>query len=283
MTSAAVDVRTPRMRSLAGVVEGFAPIYTRRLRVAIKTVPGLIGQLITPVLWVLIVAPALADALGDFSPGVDYYTYAAVAQIVLLVPFTSMFAGINVIVDKDFGILRDFLVAPVRRTTIPIANALGVLTISWVQVAIIIALAAAAGGELDTTPTRSVWLVAGVTLLGLGTYGLAEALAYRVGRQEAYGPLIPAIGVTPFMLCGGIYPLAVLPIGIRWFAYFLPWTHAVALVRYALIGATESGLQHIWGFGSAPAQAGLSLLCLAAFAAVAWALALRAFRRATTA
>jgi hypothetical protein len=73
-----------------------------------------------------VVAPALAHALGDFAPGVDDYTFAAFGQIVLLVPFTSMFAGINVIVDKDFGILRDFLVAPIRRPTIPLANALGV-------------------------------------------------------------------------------------------------------------------------------------------------------------
>jgi ABC-2 type transport system permease protein len=281
MTAATLQGEAP-VRRIAQVATGFAPIYSRRLRVATKTMPGLVGQLITPVLWVLVVAPALADALGDFSPGVDYYTYAAVAQIVLLVPFTSMFAGINVIVDKDFGILRDFLVAPIRRPTIPLANALGVLTVSWVQVAIIITLAAATGAELEIAPTRSVWLVGAVTLLGLGTYGLAETLAYRVGRQEAYGPLIPAIGVTPFMLCGGIYPLAVLPLGIRWFAYFLPWTHAVALVRYALMGTTESGLDHIWGFGSAPVMALLSLLCLVAFAALAWRFALAAFRHATS-
>jgi ABC-2 type transport system permease protein len=262
--------------------DGVAPIYLRRLRVATKTVPGLIGQLITPVLWVLVVAPALADALGNFNPGTDYYTYAAVSQIVLLVPFIAMFAGINVIVDKDFGILRDFLVAPIPRRTIPLANALGVLTISWVEVGIIIGLAAAYGAQLDTSPTRFGWLLGGVTLLSLGTYGLAEMLAYRVGRQEAYGPLIPAIGVTPFMLCGGIYPLAVLPTAIRWFAYLLPWTHAVALVRYALMGAADSGLDQIWGFGSAPVKAMLSLAVLAGFTMLAWFLALRAFRHATT-
>jgi len=263
-------------------VAGLAPIYVRRLRVAVKTVPGLVGQLITPVLWVLVVAPALADALGNFDPGTDYYTYAAVSQIVLLVPFVAMFAGINVIVDKDFGILREFLVAPIRRRTIPFANALGVLTISWVQVGIILALAAAYGADLHTSLTRIGWLLVAVTFLSLGTYGLAELLAYRVARQEAYGPLIPAIGVTPFMLCGGIYPLAVLPAAIRWFAYLLPWTHAVALVRYALMGAADSGLDQIWGFGSTPLMAALSAACLAAFAIAAWVVAGRAFRHAIT-
>jgi ABC-2 type transport system permease protein len=262
--------------------DGLTPLVLRRLRVAVKTVPGLVGQLITPVLWVLVVAPALASSLGTFNPNTDYYTYVAISQIVLLVPFVSMFAGINVIVDKDFGVLRDFLVAPIQRRTIQFANALGVLTIAWVQVGIIIGLAAAHGAELDTSLSRFAWLFFGVTLLSLGTYGLAELLAYRVGRQEAYGPLIPAVGVTPFMLCGGIYPLAVLPTAIRWFAYFLPWTHAVALVRFALMGGADSGLAQIWGFGSTQLMAALSTLFLAAFTAVTWLVAMRAFRRATT-
>ena len=119
-------------------------------------------------------------------------------------------------------------------------------------------------------------------MLSAGTYGLAELLVYRVGRQEAYGPLIPAIGVTPFMLCGGIYPLAVLPIGIRWFAYLLPWTHTVALVRYALMGGAHSGLNQIWGFGSTPVMAALSTAFLAAFTALTWLVAMRGFRHATT-
>jgi ABC-2 type transport system permease protein len=277
-------ITTAAVGSIAAFVtrrrEGLLPIYARRLRVAVNTVPGLVGQLVTPVLWVLVVAPALADALGNFDPGTDYYTYAALGQVVLLVPFIAMFAGINVIVDKDFGILRDFLVAPIRRTTIPVANALGVLTITWVQVGIIVALAAAYGAELDTSLARFGWFVVAVTLLSAGSYGLAEALAYRVGRQEAYGPLIPAIGVTPFMLCGGIYPLAVLPTAVRWFAYTLPWTHAVALVRYGLMGAAGSGLDQIWGVGSPPVKAAMSALVLFVCAALAWWLALHAFRRA---
>jgi ABC-2 type transport system permease protein len=61
---------------------------------------------------------------------VDYYTYVALAQVAFLIPFTSMFSGINVIVDKDFGVLRDALVAPVFRAAIPLANALGVMTVA---------------------------------------------------------------------------------------------------------------------------------------------------------
>ena len=53
-------------------------------------------------------------------------------------------------------------------------------------------------------------------------------LALTINRQEAYGPLIPAIGVTPFFLAGALYPLSVLPAGLQQAAYALPWTHATA-------------------------------------------------------
>ena len=85
----------------------------------------MIGQVVPPLLWVLVLAPALDTALGSFNPQVDYYTYVALAQVAFLIPFTSMFSGINVIVDKDFGVLRETLVAPVFRAAIPLANALG--------------------------------------------------------------------------------------------------------------------------------------------------------------
>ncbi len=162
-----------------------------------KTASGIVGQLMTPVLWILVVGPALADSLGSFSPGVDYYTFIAVGQVAFLLPFTAMFSGINVIVDKDFGITRELLVAPVRRWAIPLANAAAVLTITFVQVAIIVGLGSARGASFHTSLGRLPWFLLAAALLCLTVYGLAETLALRIGRQEAYGPLIPAIGVSP--------------------------------------------------------------------------------------
>ena len=82
---------------------GLSTIYRRRIAVATKTVPGLIGLTVTPVLWILIVAPALAEALGGFSTDIDYYTFVAIGQVAFIIPFTSMFSGINVIVDTRQG------------------------------------------------------------------------------------------------------------------------------------------------------------------------------------
>jgi ABC-2 type transport system permease protein len=264
-------------------VAGLGPLYRRRLAVTTKTLSGIIGQIATPILWVLIVAPALDTALGGFDPTIDYYTFVAVGQVAFLVPFTAMFNGLNVIVDKDFGITRELVVAPIGRSTITAANALGVLTIALVQVALIVALATARGAEFHTSPSGLAWFVAAAALLTLSIYGVAETLALRVGRQEAYGPLIPAVGVTPWFLSGALFPITVLPALIEQLTLLSPWTHAVAVLRHGMMQGDDSGLTAIWHLDSELSMAVLSTLVLAGYAALTLSVAARAFRRATTA
>ncbi len=260
---------------------GTSTLYLRRLAVATKTLSGIAGTMAPPVLWVLLIAPALDDALGGFNPKIDYFTYVAVAQVALLVPFTSMFSGINVIVDKEFGILREFLVAPVFRASIPLANALAVLTIAGTQAAVIIGLGTLRGAEFDTSATGVLWFIAAVALLSLTTYALAEILALVVGRQEAYGPLIPAVGVTPWFLSGSLFPLSVLPPVVEQVSLAFPWTHALALMRYGMMEDTDPGLANIWHMDSEPLMAALSLGVLILMAISALTLANRVFNRKT--
>src|SRR5438477_1392830 len=202
MTTATAPITRINLPSISrpSSLHGFGVLVMRRLRVTTKTASGVIGQLASPILWVLVVAPALASARGAFNPHIDYFTFLAVGQVAFLIPFTAMFNGINVIVDREFGVLPEILVAPVRRSLIPIANAAAVLVITGVQVALIVVLGRLRGAHFHTSIARLPWFVLASALLCLIIYGIAETLALTINRQEAYGPLIPAIGVTPFFL-----------------------------------------------------------------------------------
>jgi ABC-2 type transport system permease protein len=260
---------------------GFVALYQRRVALAVKNPIGLIGQLLTPVLWVLVVGPALASTFGGLAQGSDYFTYVAVGQIVFILPFSAMFAGLVVMQDRDYGILRELLVAPIRRSTIPIATVAAVLTLGAGQIIVIIGLAAVRGAQFDVGVWRLIAAVCAAGLLTAGTYGLAEYLAYTITQPQIFGTLIPAIGATPYALCGAIYPLATLPAGVEQFALLLPWTHAVAVLRYGFIGADASGLDQIWHMHSHAAMTLLSLAVLAAYATLTVALAMRAFKHST--
>jgi ABC-2 type transport system permease protein len=264
------------------MIAGFGPLYRRRVAVAVKRPIALVSQLLTPVLWVLVVGPAFARAFGGFARGVDFFTYIAVGQIVFILPFSAMFAGLVVITDRDFGILRELLVAPIRRATIPFSNIAAILTVAAGQLVLILALALIRGADYNTAPGRLLVALLAAALLSAGTYALAELLAYRITQPAIFGTLIPAIGATPYALCGAIYPLAALPPGVKLLADVLPWTHAVALLRFGLMGGGASGLEQIWHLHSVWAMALLSLTVLIAFAALTVSLALRAFTGATS-
>jgi ABC-2 type transport system permease protein len=260
---------------------GLNTLYRRRLAITLGQPIAIVSQLLLPVLRILVVGPALATAFGGLRGRFDYFTYIAIGQIVFVIPFSAMFAGLVVITDRDYGVLRELLVAPIRRATIPIANIAAVLTVALGQLGLIVSLSIVRGAHFHPSPIRLVLALLADSLLSVATYALAELLAYRIRQPQIFGTLIPAIGATPYLLCGAIYPLATLPAPVRQFALVLPWTHCVAVLRYGLMGPSASGLHAIWHLRSELEMALLSITVLLAYATLAVSLALRAFSRAT--
>src|SRR2546429_324642 len=80
--------------------------------------------LMTPVLFAVVIAPALKSAVGGgfHAGGIDYESFVAIATVGLLVPLNTMFAGIGVIVDRDSGARRELLAAPIRRPLLVLGN-----------------------------------------------------------------------------------------------------------------------------------------------------------------
>src|SRR5947209_2933305 len=113
-------------------------------------------------------------------------------------------------------------------------------------------------------------------------YGIAEILASRIPRQEEYIARLPAIAIAPWFLAGSLFPITAMPVGLTWIARFLPLTHALALMRYGLLG-DSSGLHAIWRTGHATDSALLSLAVLAAFAFLLVRVSVRVFSRSATA
>ena len=217
---------------------GFVPLYRRRVAIAVKTPVALVGQALMPILWVLVVGPALARAgAGSTDPDVDYFAYVAIGQIVFILPFSAMFAGLTVLNDRNVGVLRELLVAPIRRATIPLASIAAVLTVAAGQIALIVVLSVIRGADFHLAVGPTLAALAAGGLLAGGIYALAEYLAYTLKQPQTFGTLIPAIGATPYLLCGALYPIATLPDGVRQFSWLLPWSHAVALLRDGFIGA----------------------------------------------
>jgi ABC-2 type transport system permease protein len=252
-----------------------ATLARRRFQLTTRTPRELLVPLITPIQFALLIAPALKTALHT---GSAYEAFVATGTIGLLIPLNTMFSGLSVIVDRETGAQRELLAAPVPRPLLPLGNLLVALAVTAFQVAALLGFAVARGIDFHTSASGLAWFVAATGLFTIAMYGVAETLASRVPKAEEYIARVPAIAIVPWFLAGSLFPIDALPGVLTWVARFLPLTHALALVRYGLLG-DPAGLHGIWHLSSAPEMAGLSLAVVAVFAAVFTTVAIRVFTR----
>jgi ABC-type polysaccharide/polyol phosphate export permease len=253
-----------------------ATLSRRRFQLTVRTPRELVVPLLTPIMFALVIAPALKTALHTQA---SYESFVAIGTIGLLIPLNTMFAGLGVIVDRESGAQRELLAAPVPRALIVLGNLFVALAITGLQVGVLIAVAVARGIDFHATTTGVVWFLVAAALFTVGMYGAAEILANRVPKQEEYIARVPAIAILPWFLAGALFPITALPHALEWVAKFLPLTHGLALMRYGLLG-DSSGLHHIWGMSDPTGMAALSIGVLALFAGLLCVASVRVFSRA---
>jgi len=273
MSTAEIAIHVPRPRPRA--LDPLATLARRRFQLTARTPRELFVPLLTPIMFALVIAPALKAALHTDA---SYESFVAIGTVGLLIPLNTMFAGLSVIVDRISGAQPELLTAPIPRGLLVVGNLLVALAITALQVGVLIAVAVARGIHFNATGTGILWFVAAAVLFTVGMYGLAEILANRVPRQEEYIARVPDIAILPWFLAGALFPITALPGFLTWVAKFLPLTHGLALMRYGLL-QDASGLHAIWGQGSTTTMAALSLAVVGGFALLLTAASIRVFSR----
>jgi ABC-2 type transport system permease protein len=275
MTTIATETPLRPERRLISPPAALITLAKRRFTLTARTPRELFVPLITPILFAVVIAPALKNAL---HAGDAYQSYVAVGTIGLLIPLNMMFSGIGVLVDRESGARRELLAAPIPRSLLVLANLAVALLVTGFQVAALIAAALARGIQFHTGAGGVAWAAAAAVLFGVGMYGVAETLANRIPRQEEYIARLPAVAIVPWFLAGSLFPISALPQGLTYLAKLLPLTHALAVVRYGLLD-DPSALSNIWGMSDPTAMAALSLAVVALFGIALTAASIRIFRR----
>src|SRR5204862_5277193 len=116
--------------------------------------------MMTPILFALVIAPALKSALGGLHTHIDYVAFVAVGTVGLLVPLATTFAGLSVLVDRHSGAQRELLAAPVARPLLVAGNLVVVMGLCALQVVVVIAAAAVRGADFHVRLTGVLWFVA---------------------------------------------------------------------------------------------------------------------------
>src|SRR3989440_759201 len=208
MSTAEIAIQVPRPRP-----RGLGPLATlarRRFQLTARTPRELFVPLLTPIMFALVIAPALKTALHTDAA---YESFVAIGTVGLLIPLNTMFAGIGVIVDREQGAQRELLAAPVPRPLLVLGNLSVALAVTALQVVTLIVVALARGIHFHASATGGLWFAAAATLFAIGMYGAAETLANRVPKQEEYIARVPAVGEPPLFLSRGPLPLRAPPAG----------------------------------------------------------------------
>jgi ABC-2 type transport system permease protein len=179
--------------------------------------------------------PIYQKALGG-----SYIEFIGPGVIAMGIIFTAMFAGIEIIWDRQFGFLKETLVAPVSRLKIMVGRTLGGATVAVFQGLIIFILAILIGFKpvgLQYLPVAFTFMV----LLALFFTALGTAIASVMEDMQAF-PLIMNFLVMPmFFLSGAIFPIKGLPISLVYLARMNPLSYGVDGMRAALAGQTYFG------------------------------------------
>lgn len=215
-------------------------LWLRQLKRYVRSKARMIGSLGQPILFLV----ALGFGFGPIyqkAGGGNYIQFLAPGIIAMGIMFTAVFTGIEVIWDRQFGFLKETLVAPVPRWAIMLGRTLGGATVATIQGIIVFLLSMVVGFR----PTSLLLVPAGVVfmfLLAMLFTAFGTALASRMEDMQAF-PLVMNFLVMPmFFLSGALFPLQNLPTVMTIVAAIDPLSYGVDGLRGALVGVSHFGM-----------------------------------------
>jgi ABC-2 type transport system permease protein len=223
---------------------------------------GAIGR---PAIWLLLFASGLHPTfIGSEDGRFGYRQFVYAGAIAMTILFGGMFQGVTVVWDREFGMLRAVLVAPVSRTAIVVGKTLAGASVTVVQGFVAAAFAPLVGVHFG--PFEGIRLAGAMISMAIAVTALGIAVGSRMRTFEGFGVISNFVVLPLYFLSGGVFP----PDGMaKWMRALLianPVSYAVDLMRAAI------HQPHAF-------SAALDMSVLAGFATVMCAAALAAFRR----
>jgi ABC-2 type transport system permease protein len=215
-------------------------IYVIVLRELIKFFRAksrLITTLARPVIWLFLVGGGMSRFVSP-GMGVDYMQFIFPGILGMTVLFSSIFSSISIIWDKEFGLMKGILVAPVSRFSIVIGKALSGTLVSAMQAVIILLLFPFLGLKLSIISFLYVVAICLLLSFSISTLGIVIASFYE--SFESFSVIMNFIVMPMFFLSGAMYPVNKLPAILKVFSQLNPLTYGIDALKHAIL--KNSGL-----------------------------------------
>ena len=179
-----------------------------------------------------------AEHLSESFQGIDYFSFLAPGIIGMTILFNSMFTGLSTLWDKEFGFLKEIMVAPIKRPIIIMGRIAGGVTTNLIQGTLILIISFFMGLEI-VSPLAFVSAVFFMFLISVGFSGLSVAIASVMDDPQSF-PLVMHFFTFPcFLLSGALFPISNLPHWIKHLTLINPLTYGVDGLRASLIQSSQ--------------------------------------------
>jgi len=185
---------------------------------------------IQPALFLFVLGSGLSSITRTSGSGFSFRTFVFPGALCMTVLFTAMFSAASIVWDREFGFLREMLVAPVSRASIVIGKCLGGATVAGFQGLMVLALCGLVG--VPYSPVLLVTIIGELLLLAFTLTAFGVMMAARIQQLQAFMALNQMLLMPMFFLSGALYPLSRLPAWLKVLTRINPVTYAVDPVRH---------------------------------------------------
>ncbi|MCW4019284.1 MAG: ABC transporter permease [Candidatus Bathyarchaeota archaeon] len=228
-------------------LRGFYTLWLREIKRFLRDRTRVVSSFAQPILWLVIFGAGFGM---HFSiPGIDYQQFLFPGIVGQTLLFTSLFMGISVIWDREFGFMKEILVAPVSRFSIFLGKMFGDSTDALIQGLIVFGLGALLGISID--PMGFLMSLPIMMLITFGLVSVGLIIASFMGSLESFGAIQTFINLPLFFLSGALFPIngplaQGVPGWMQTASVFNPLTYGVDALRSVLLGGTYVPIQPLW-------------------------------------
>jgi ABC-2 type transport system permease protein len=198
----------------------------------------IVSSLGAPFFFLFVFGSGLTPAMGGLAPdelagSVSYIQFLFPGTVAMTVLFTSIFTGTSIVWDREFGFLKEVLVAPIGRTAVALGKILGGSTVAMLQGTLMLAFAPLVGVPLTVGLVLRLWPLMFVTAFALTALGVA--IAVRMHSLEGFQMIMNFLNVPMLFLSGAFFPLRDLPVWLAVLVRVNPFTYAVDALRQVVL------------------------------------------------
>lgn len=211
-------------------------IVMRELKKLVRERSRLFSALARPLIWLFLVGAGMSRLVRpDAEMTYSQFIFPGILGMTIL--FSSIFSSISIIWDKEFGFLKEILVAPVSRFSIVMGKALSGMAVSTIQAAVVLMFFPVLGLELGPAQVLWVLLISMAVSFCISSFGIVLASFYE--SYESFSVIINFIVMPMFFLSGAMYPVKLLPGALQAASRLNPLTYGVDALKNVIFPLSE--------------------------------------------